>query len=438
LRSLAVAELRESAVASQREDPARVVAREQAEPAGLAAVPAQIAGALARSDAASREEVIARLQSAGGNHGVGQLLDSSSRSTTPGPTRTETLGTVRYPFTATIRRAPVLAAAAPAAPRGRADSPKGAEHPGPPKEALFEEVSKPEAAAAAKGPPAAAPAAGAAPGSGGAGAETTSGSAATPGAAPTAAAGAETTPAAAGPAPAGPEGGTGGGGTGEGTRTKLPDIHLPALAEVERCDAVAGILNYNGSITRGGAQPSGFGVTRSFSSSLTNITLASTASVYIVTATLEHPITYQIRSGTGPDGQVDIPSADAAAITAANWNTVVSDLTPNMSDLNGRPPRSQFWAEDLTVQHELVHAHDDNRNGPLAMMQAMAWLNGQTASSVVGLAMLLSSIPGRFAANLLAALSTEDGEKHAYGDGVANYTARANAVSAKGGRGEYH
>ena len=47
--------------------------------------------------------------------------------------------------------------------------------------------------------------------------------------------------------------------------------------------------------------------------------------------------------------------------------------------------------------------------------------------------------PGpRFAANLLAALSTEDGEKHAYGDGVANYTARVNAISAKGGRGEYH
>ena len=52
--------------------------------------------------------------------------------------------------------------------------------------------------------------------------------------------------------------------------------------------------------------------------------------------------------------------------------------------------------------------------------------------------MLLASIPGRFAANLLAALSTEDGEKHAYGDGVANYTARVNAISAKGGRGEYH
>jgi hypothetical protein len=72
------------------------------------------------------------------------------------------------------------------------------------------------------------------------------------------------------------------------------------------------------------------------------------------------------------------------------------------------------------------------------MTQAMAWLNGQTASTPVGLALLLSSIPARFGANLLAALSTEDGEKHAYGDGVANYTARVNAISAKGGKGEYH
>jgi hypothetical protein len=426
-----VAELRESAVTPQREDPARIVAREPAQAApGLAAVPAEIAGALARSDAASREEVIGRLQAAGGNLGVGRLLQASA----PGPTRTETLGTMRYPFTATIRRAPAPRAQAsvPAVPRGRADSPKGAEHPGPPKEALFEDLSKPEAAAAAKGPPAATP--GAAPagaGTGGAAA------APTPGAAPTAPAGPETAPA-AGPAPAGPEAATGGGGTGETKTEKLPDIHLPALAEVERCDLVAAALTYHGSITRGGAQPTGFGVTRSFSASLTNITFASTSTAYIVTATLEHPITYQIRSGTGPDGQVDIPSENAAAITAANYSTVVADLTPNMSDLNGRPPRTQFWAEDLTVQHELVHAHDDNTNGPLAMVQVMGWLNSQTVSGPVPLAMLMSSIPGRFAANLLAALSTEDGEKHAYGDGVANYTARANAIKAKGDKGDYH
>ena len=145
--------------------------------------------------------------------------------------------------------------------------------------------------------------------------------------------------------------------------TKLPDIHLPALAEVERCDSVVGAFGYSGSITRGGAQPSGFGVTRSFGSSLTDISIASTAGVYIVSATLEHPITYQIRSGTGPTGQVDIPSADAAAITAANWQTVVADLTPDKSDLDGRPPRTQFWAEDLTVQHESSTRTTTTRTG---------------------------------------------------------------------------
>ena len=72
------------------------------------------------------------------------------------------------------------------------------------------------------------------------------------------------------------------------------------------------------------------------------------------------------------------------------------------------------------------------------MAQAMKWLDGQTAETPIRLAGLLASIPGKFGANLLAALSTEDGEKHAYGDGVANYTARVNAMSAKGGKGEYH
>jgi hypothetical protein len=308
--------------------------------------------------------------------------------------------------------------------------PAGADKEGPPKETLFEEASKPEVAAEAAGPAGAA--------AGGAGAEGAAKPSGPLADAPAPAGGAEAAPAPAGPAPApaGPEPAAAGGE--EGGSMRLPDIHLPALAGVDRCDIVGGAFLYSGSITRGGAQPSGFGVTRSFGSSLKNITIRKLPFVYLVTATLEHPITYQIRTSTGPNGEVNIPSADAAAITASNWSTVVSDLTPNMSDLNGRPPRTQFWAEDLTVQHELVHAHDDNSNGPLAMLKVLGWLNGQSAASNADVGTLLAAVPGRFAANLLAALSTEDGEKHAYGDGAANYTARANAISAKGAKGDYH
>jgi hypothetical protein len=65
------------------------------------------------------------------------------------------------------------------------------------------------------------------------------------------------------------------------------------------------------------------------------------------------------------------------------------------------------------------------------------WLNGQTAASAGEVRTLLGALPARFAAALLAALSTEAGERHAYGDGAPTYRARASAISAKGGRGEY-
>jgi hypothetical protein len=218
---------------------------------------------------------------------------------------------------------------------------------------------------------------------------------------------------------------------------RVPDIEVPSLAAVGRNDAVNGAFTYSGSINRGGAQPSGFGVTRSFDSSLTGIVITPTPGTFNVAATFEHPIKYQVRSGKGPDGQVDIASETDSDITKTNYPTVVSDLTPDMGDLNGRPPRTAFWAKDLTWAHELVHANDDNANGPGAMATVTAWLNSHVAASVPQVRTLLGALPGRFATALLAALSTEAGERHAYGDGAPSYKARADAIKAKGDRGEY-
>ena len=236
-----MSELREPAAAPQREDPAHVVAREQAQPGGLSAVPEAIAGALARSDAASREEVIARLQSAGGNLGVGQLLrlDLALAVRLPRAPRRSAPSATRSP-----RRSVALRTRAPGR-LGGATRARG----------LAEgcRARRPAEGGAVRGDVEArgrGRCQGAAAGScarsgrnrGRAGAGTGGGRRATPAAAaPTAA---------AGPTPAGPEAGTGGGGTGEGAPTKLPDIHLPALAEVERCDSVVGAFGYNGSITR--------------------------------------------------------------------------------------------------------------------------------------------------------------------------------------------
>jgi hypothetical protein len=226
-------------------------------------------------------------------------------------------------------------------------------------------------------------------------------------------------------------------GTEEEITVSLPDIELPALAAVAKTDAVSPGFAYSGSIARGGAAPSGFGVTHSFSSKLTGVTTTLKKKVYKVKATLEHPIEWEVRSGTGPDGQVDIAGETDADITDANYADVASDLTPDMTDLNGRPPRDNFWAEDLTIRHEKVHAADDKKNGPGAMRVAAKWLSKQTAGSVADVNTLLGEIPNRFAAALLAALSTEDGEKHAYGDGAPSYKRRAKAIKKRGDAGKY-
>jgi hypothetical protein len=367
--------------------------RRDALPASLAAPPEQLASALSRSDAGSRQDVLACLQAAGGNLEVGRLVQSAS---TP-------VDTMRYSLEARIPM--------------RHD--KGPEA-GKSSHQQETQIEKAGAATQQRG------------GGGGGGGG---------GGAPAAGGGGGSSPAAAGPTQA-----TAGGGgeapgqAGGGTQApmKLPDVTLPALDAVERCDSVVAAFGYSGSITKGGGTPDGFGVTRSFTSTLKDINVAFAPGAYVLTATLEHPITYQIRSGTGPDGQVDVGSDGAGAITAGNYATVASDLTPNMSDLNGRPPRTSFWAEDLTTKHELVHANDDKGNGPLAMVQVMTWLNTQTADNPFELVDLVKQVPKKFAANLLAALSTEDGEKHAYGDGAASYKARADSIAAKGAKGDYH
>ena len=340
----------------------------------------------------------------------------------------------RYPFRATIRRAaPALGFADPSAVPVRRDAGPGQEHGGEQYLALFEQLSANPAAAPAIAPETA----------GGATPEAVSSSTATTSTSSTATTVGTSTSSTA--TTVGTAGLQAGASPAEETATPraagspiaVPDIEIPALAQIEKTDAVNGAFTYSGSITRGGAAPSGFGVTRSFSSRLTGVTITPNAGTFDVSATFEHPITYQVRSGTGPSGQVDIASDSDPDITAANYATVAADLTPNMSDLNGRPPRTQFWAEDLTLRHELVHANDDLANGPGAMATVTTWLNGQTAASAADVQTLLNALPGRFATALLAALSTEDGERHAYGDGAPVYRARAEAISARGGRGEY-
>jgi hypothetical protein len=352
---------------------------------------------LARSSPSGGAELMRSLQHGVGNASVQAMLSQVPEDAgQPAPTTETTVE--RYAFEAEIPRGPAPEAGREAvAGGGRSDAPAGME------EDPIGAVAAVVGGAVASAPEEAPPAGGAA----------------------------VAAPAAAEPGSqeaAGPE---------EEITVSLPDIEVPALAGVAKTDAVNPAFSYSGSIERGGAAPAGFGVTHSFDSKLTGVTTTLKKKVYKVKATLEHPIKWEVRSGTGPDGQVDIASETDADITDLNYGDVVSDLTPDMTDLNGRPPRNDFWAEDLTIRHEKVHAADDKKNGPGAMRVTSKWLSKQTAASVADVTTLLGEIPDRFAAALLAALSTEAGEKHAYGDGAPSYKRRAKAIKKRGDAGKY-
>ena len=224
----------------------------------------------------------------------------------------------------------------------------------------------------------------------------------------------------------------------EGETVRLPDIVLAPTADIEQTDAVASTLAYNGTITQTGPEPAdAFGETLPYTHAISGISVTRVAGSYNVTATVDNPITFQVRTSTGPDGQLDIASDSDPDITQASYPTVASDLTPDMSDRGGAPPRNNFWARDLCIRHERFHADEDVVHGGSGVTLAQNWLNTQTAASVAGVNALLAQVPARVAATVSAAMAFPGREIRAYGDGVPLYRARANAIKTKGDAGGY-
>jgi hypothetical protein len=207
---------------------------------------------------------------------------------------------------------------------------------------------------------------------------------------------------------------------------------------IDNLDSIAPTITFAGGITRGGVDLSGteFGSTSS-TPTLAGIRIAQASGVFTVTATYRLATRWDAYSGTGRSGQVDIPDENAAALTAANYGTAASDLTPNLSDLGGRPPRTSFWAQDLTERHEQVHARDHQRTGREGLTRALVWLRTQTASTAADVQTLLTELQNRIVAYLIANGAGSVGEVHAYGDGAALYQRRAAAIQAKGDAGGY-
>jgi hypothetical protein len=221
----------------------------------------------------------------------------------------------------------------------------------------------------------------------------------------------------------------------DGKSMQLPDIAIPETIPLTDNDTVGSTLAYVASITQAGvpSSPTKFGSTRWSNFNLTNITVARAGGVFTVRAVLMNPITFSVQSR----GRTNIASENDAALTDDNYPTAASDLTPNMGSINGRPARTEFWAEDLTIRHERFHANERFHFAQLGTATAQAWLSAQVASSVGDVRRLLNQVPPRVIASSQAAMPMPGKEERAYGDDAPFYKVRADAIKAKGDKGLY-
>lgn len=217
---------------------------------------------------------------------------------------------------------------------------------------------------------------------------------------------------------------------------ELPDIHFPQTGEYDQFDAVSGNIGYKATINLGGTQPGGFGVTRPYQT-IKNIKIRKKANAYQVKFVIQRDLLYTARASKGPNNQLDVGSASSPHLTKANYKTAVSDLTPNMSDLNGRPPRSKFWSRKLTLVHEKFHADEDVRFGKNAIPAAKTWLNGQNANTISDCHKLIQAAGRRVETAVAAGMAFPGREERAYGDGAPKYKALANSIKKKGDAGKY-
>jgi hypothetical protein len=208
--------------------------------------------------------------------------------------------------------------------------------------------------------------------------------------------------------------------------------------EIVEGDTVAPGLLYSPSIGARATPPnaSQFGVTSTrptVPAATINIVHDAAAAEFNVRATVNNSVTWAVHSL----GRTDILDEDAAAITAANYTTAASDLTPNMASDGGRPPRTQFWASDLTAQHEQFHANERATTyGMPAFEFAQTWLGTQTAADEAEVRTHVNQVPAKMHENYATAY-TPGKETRAYGNGAPAYRARADAITAKGTSGGY-
>jgi hypothetical protein len=367
-----------------------------------------------------RAQAVAGLQRGGGNAAIARALspradpavavalaDEAAASSSAGALHTEVH---QHAFTAEIQmgepgpRAPV----APAPAAAMSDSIKGSEHEAGPAEAAAAVGAPASAVAEAQGAAPAEPPAAAAPAVAGSGAT-----------APPSAESEEQE---------------------KEEEFTLPEIKMEGAEEFSLCDKVSPWLGYSGTV-KTGAVPGAdeFGVTWPGNMTLKGIKVRKIPMMarFFVSATLEQELKWGVRSGTGPTGEVNIGSILSSNLTQANHQQAASDLTPDATDLNGRPPRTQFWAQDITETHEKYHADDCVSRGPAAVDVASNWLGTQQAADEPAVQTLLAEVPDRAFTAIMAAMAFPAREERAYGDGSGAYSRRVAGINALGKIGAY-
>jgi hypothetical protein len=203
-------------------------------------------------------------------------------------------------------------------------------------------------------------------------------------------------------------------------------------------DTVLPTFAYAPTTIRGAPLGAGdFGVTFSHLNPFSDvlITPAPFAGVFTVTAGLKHDLTWDTRTDQGPEHQVNIMSPTDTKLTRTNYPHAVTSLTPDMTDLKGRPPRTGFWSRDLTEKHEGFHVTDFIASARKEANDAAIWVAGQGAATRHDVLGLLKTARDK-AANAVSILPQSPSfEEHAYSQGAPDYKARADAIKAKGDKG---
>lgn len=210
---------------------------------------------------------------------------------------------------------------------------------------------------------------------------------------------------------------------------------------VQSEDAIAPVVTSTASIARGGLKVRGiFGATEAFPRFTGAVVRHMLAPVpaFVLCAVIQTVIRWQVHRSPSPGERTHVGDPRTSPVlTSANYSTAAADLTPDAGDLGGRPPRTKFWARDLTARHEQFHARDYVPRGAAATAQTAAWLGTQQAADPAGVQAVVDRVPAVWKGFMATGPAAATAEHRAYADGAPYYRARAHAIRALGDAGRY-